>query len=153
VYCYVIMRTYCVLWSVNYLCTAMKCTILWKRGWELYTMDLVFFCFCRLLSETRFGYTRHCYLISVTRFLSMRRCYLISVTRFLNTRRCYLISVTCFLNTRRCYLISVTRFLNTRHWYLHISDAFLRVTNLSTSQTQQKWRVFFVSLITLWMRH
>jgi hypothetical protein len=75
---------------------------------------------------------------SVARFLSTCHCYLISVTCFLSTRRCYLISVTRFLNTRRCYLISVTRLLNTCHWYLHISDAFLRVTNLSTSQTQQK---------------
>jgi hypothetical protein len=131
------------LWTVkcDYLCTTMKCTILWNMGFRNVQREsrFLFFCFCQLLSETRFCYTHHYEWSSVTCFLSTR-CY-------------HLTSVMRFLSTRRCHLTTVMRFLSTRHCYLHISDTFLCVTNLFTSQTQCKWRVFSVSLMTLWTRH
>jgi len=125
--------------------TAVKCTILWNKGFKIVHRGsrFLFFvfvnCYRRCVLSIRVTNEGSV----VTHFLHTRRCYLTSETRFLNTHCCYLTSEMCFLNMRRCYHTSEMHFLNTRPCSLHISDAFLRVTNLFTSQTQRKWLCVF----------
>jgi hypothetical protein len=152
-YCWV----YCVLWTVYAECfNSWNVPFCENTGFRNVHRGsrFLFFCFCKLLSVTRFLNAHRCYLHISDAFSQFASLLSSHQWRVFSTRVAAIFtSVTRLLNMRRCYVTSVTRFRNTRHWYLHISDAFLRVTNLSTSQTQHKWRVFSASLMTLWTRH